>query len=155
LGNSDRVDLDAAEFLSKLCDDLEELHKGLRPIGVRIHTGNVPLTPHRAMIAGIMLNESVTNAFKYAFPDNRPGEIDVSFDFVDPSDPQTICLSVTDNGVGPSGEKNPHSTGMGQRIMHAMSSQLNGTYALTREGDKTISRVCFPVKKVDPRNARR
>jgi two-component sensor histidine kinase len=142
IGPGQRSELDASAFIASLCEDFQKLQDGLRPIRILTQIGDVPMTPHRAMLVGIMLNESVTNAFKYAFPDDRSGTISILFDF----EGDSICLSITDDGVGfDPASKGP--TGMGQKIMQAMSSQLGGSYTLLREGNLTVSRACFPANQ--------
>lgn len=142
VGGSERSSMDAAGFITALCDDLRKLHAGLRPISIQVNSTDVALTPHRAMMVGIMLNESVTNAFKYAFPDNRKGNIEVTFEQVGDN---SLCLSVRDDGVG-AASLCPSKSGMGSRIMNAMSSQLGGTYVLERVDNHTVSKVCFPAQ---------
>jgi two-component sensor histidine kinase len=50
-----------------------------------------------AVPCGLMLNELITNALKYAFPDGRDGEINI---VLHPIDEKEIELRVSDNGVG-------------------------------------------------------
>ena len=51
----------------------------------------------KALPVGLILNELVTNAIKYAFPQNRSGNIQVRL-FRSPGE---LCVAVADDGVGP------------------------------------------------------
>ena len=51
----------------------------------------------QAIPCGLVMNEVLTNAFKYAFPDNRPGTITIGLHNVDGGQ---IDLLISDDGVG-------------------------------------------------------
>jgi two-component sensor histidine kinase len=132
-------DLSTAKFLEDICHDLSKAHLGLRPIDIVVNVEPVVLKPHHAVIVGILVNESVTNALKYAFPENLGGTITVGLRHDVAL--RELVLTVSDNGAG---FVEQPSAGMGQRIMRAMSSQLHGTFALERINDLTVATVRFP-----------
>src|SRR5262249_43273788 len=66
-------------------------------IRTRIEIAEVCLPLQTAIPCGLILNELVTNALKYAFPAGRPGEIRIAFD-LDPAD--GFILTIADNGIG-------------------------------------------------------
>jgi len=76
-----------------------------------------------ALELGLIVNELVTNAFKYAFPDERAGTIDVVLRDSDP-----MVVEVRDNGVGCEEDE---VDGLGSRLMQLMAQQIGGT--LNRE----------------------
>ena len=71
------------------------------------------------MAIGIIVNELVMNAVKYAYPDG-PGPIHVELT----AQGDDLELAVADDGVGFQAQSDPRSTGMGQRIVTAMASKL-------------------------------
>lgn len=72
---------------------------------------------------GIIVNELVTNTLKYAFHENRPGRLEVSFH----SDDQKARLEVRDNGPGlPPGFSLDSSEGFGLKLVKLLSTQLQG-----------------------------
>ena len=82
----------------------------------------IEIDPDRAVAIGIIVNELVMNAVKYAYPDGAgPIHVDLSAQGDD------LLLAIADNGVGLSGRTDPRSTGMGQRIVSAMASKLEAT----------------------------
>jgi PAS domain S-box-containing protein len=77
----------------------------------------------RAALSGLVLNETISNALKHAFPDRRRATIRIGLR----ETPGGFVLSVADNGVGlPAGAAGRQSRSLGMRLMHALASQLDG-----------------------------
>ncbi|MFP4563837.1 MAG: PAS domain S-box protein [Spirochaetia bacterium] len=97
---------------------------------------------------GLIFNELLTNAVKYAFPDDRDGSIHVSFRTEGSGGVRFVCLEVADDGVGCDTsllEPGP-SSGLGLQIVDALAGQLGGTYE-SECGDGLVSRVRFPLSR--------
>lgn len=114
------------------------------------------LDAERAIQLGLVLNELVTNAFKYAFPDERHGTVRVHF----VRDGETFVLTVSDDGVGleatraVGGEERAaappgNGGGLGTRLLHALAAQLRGTITLRRgaDGVGTTAELRFPCAR--------
>jgi two-component sensor histidine kinase len=112
--------VEVSSFLEALCADLGNLMRDVRPIVVRVHADRYEAPSSQAVAIGLVVNELVTNAFKYAFPADRGGIIDVTL--TRSADRRTI--SVSDDGVGCA--ENPRE-GLGSRIVRLLVRQLNGT----------------------------
>jgi PAS domain S-box-containing protein len=94
-----------------------------------------------ASACGIILNELVSNALKFAFPPGHSGEImiDVS------SKPREMIIVVDDNGVGPGeGFSVEHATGLGMRIVAVLVEQYHGRISYSRT-DHTVFTVSIPL----------
>lgn len=92
---------------------------------------------------GMVLNELVTNAFKYAFPDERSGKIRVSLERYEPT---RLRLAVEDDGVGIPEGLNPGSTGgFGFLLIQALAQQVRGTIEVNRNG-KTVFLFTLPLE---------
>lgn len=127
------------DYLRDLCHGLGELLRDVRPIAVSVEVERIELPTSVAVPLGLLTNELVTNAFKYAFPHDRGGLIRMSLKWVDTARAELI---VADDGVGYSGEPRP---GLGTRLTTPFARQLGGTIA--REIDDPGCRVVvnFPL----------
>ena len=102
----------------------------------------VEIDPDRAVAIGIIVNELVMNAVKYAYPDG-PGPIHVVLDAQD----DDLVLSIADNGVGLNVKTDPRSTGMGQRIVTAMASKLEAN--VERDPAHAGTRIVLRFRRIN------
>jgi two-component sensor histidine kinase len=110
------------QYLDALLEDLRRSAEGNKMSRLTLKAEQIEIDPDRAVAIGIIVNELVMNAVKYAYPDCA-GPIHVDLDTVD----DDLLLSISDDGVGLNGKSDPRSTGMGQRIVSAMASKLEAT----------------------------
>lgn len=83
-----------------------------------------------AMHCGLILNELITNSLKYAFGDNRQGEIRVRVRSL-PEGKTELCVS--DNGIGLPADIDPETGGsMGLLLINALSQQIHADLKLDR-----------------------
>ncbi|MBM1169676.1 sensor histidine kinase [Microvirga arabica] len=136
---------DSRSFIEELCRDLESALIGLRPIRLDIEAESHPIPLNQAVSVGLITNELLVNALKYAFPDDREGHVSVTFTRAG----QEYCLAVSDNGVGPSATResasSSSSTGLGQRLIRSFVAQLGGRHEIKMGSPGTHAQVCFPV----------
>ncbi len=75
-----------------------------------------------------MLNEIISNAYKYAFSDTDTGKILIKLTY----DTDHITLSVSDNGKGmPEGFDIEKSSSLGMKLMKGIADQYDGLLAVT------------------------
>ena len=85
----------------------------------------VSLDLDTAIPVGLITNELVTNALKYAFTGRTTGEILVKLSAAGP-DEYTLCVS--DNGVGlPKGFSFQKATSLGLRLVRILTKQMRGS----------------------------
>jgi PAS domain S-box-containing protein len=109
---------------------------------IRLHTDldELVFDLDTAVPCGLILNELLSNALKYAFPDGRPGDIHV----VLRAEVGHMTLSVRDTGVGlPADLDFRHTESLGLQIVSMLTEQLGGTITLTRELGTAFT-VTFP-----------
>ena len=108
-----------------------------RPIRVALDVDPVTLDLDIATSCGLILNELLSNALKYAFPEGRDGVISVTFRCSDGS----ATLVVADNGVGlpkvPAGQEPAPSLGL--RLVTALVGQLHGSWLVEGEGGTRVT----------------
>jgi two-component sensor histidine kinase/CheY-like chemotaxis protein len=110
------------QYLDALLEDLRRSAEGNRMSRLTLKSESIEIDPDRAVAIGIIVNELVMNAVKYAYPDGA-GPIHVDLRAQD----DHLLLSIADDGVGLNVKSDPRSTGMGQRIVTAMASKLEAS----------------------------
>ncbi|SDB72329.1 Two-component sensor histidine kinase, contains HisKA and HATPase domains [Belnapia rosea] len=155
----DPTSVDSRTFIEGLAMELARTHatEGLRPVVLTAMAEAHPIDSERAILVGLVLNECVTNALKYAFPDERPGRVRVQFIQLD----RDFLLTIEDDGTGTPPEDQtaagsrtrPLGTGLGTRLLRGMAAQLRGTF--TRGpgpgGIGTHVEMRFPARVVGAR----
>jgi two-component sensor histidine kinase len=133
------------DFLRELVGDLQAAHFSEGGVRLELEADRQALPVKTATTLGLTVNELVTNAAKYAFPNGR-GVIEVSFRRQGDVD----TLTVADDGVGP-GDK-VQGTGMGSDLMGRLAGQLGGEFRRGRrpDGRGTIATVTIPAKSITP-----
>jgi two-component sensor histidine kinase len=129
------------QYLDALLEDLRRSAEGNRMSRLTLKAEPIEIDPDRAVAIGIIVNELVMNAVKYAYPDGA-GPIDVALH----AQGDDLELSIADNGVGLNGKTDPRSTGMGQRIVTAMASKLEAS--VERDPDHAGTRIVVRFRRV-------
>lgn len=136
------IDLvDVGKYLNNLISDIQKIH---HQDGVTISCNNPPiqLNGQSLIFLGIIINELITNAIKYAFPGTEKGS--VLIEITEEEDDQ-LKLSVIDDGIGI--PENPHesrSSGLGMTIIQALVDQIKGSLAVVPRRKGTQFDITFP-----------
>lgn len=123
--------IDMYWYIHELVSYMKECFNTDRKISFMLDINPVELDVSQAVPLGLILNEAITNAIKYAFPDNRKGQITISLKH----GIENICeLSVADNGIGlVSGFDPQTSESLGMSLMQGLSEQLDGSLSVTNK----------------------
>ena len=135
-GDLARVDL--VEYIENLTRNLFQSYRvGNQAISLTCHIEPIYLGLDTAIPCGLIINELVTNALKYAFPTGgQSGQIEVVFKAVGN---HQLCLTVRDDGVGlPSELELEQATTLGLILVTTLVKQLNGTLEIKREAGTEI-----------------
>jgi two-component sensor histidine kinase len=130
--SADLAHVDFAGYLRKLTTDLFHTYgaDGAR-IKLAVEGEGVFLTVDKAIPASLIVNELISNAFKYAFPGDRAGTLRVA---VTPTGPGRVQLAVDDDGVGlPAVFIFNEAPSLGLQLVRTLSDQLEGRLELDRE----------------------
>jgi two-component sensor histidine kinase len=133
---ADLAQLNLAEYLHSLAHYLFHAY-GVNSERITLHIAadTVSLDLDTAMPLGIIINELVSNALKYAFPDARPGEIRIELQ----ADQGQLCLTVSDNGIGFPEELDPAAAStLGLQLVSMLTSHLHGQMNLRRHEGTTF-----------------
>ncbi len=136
----DVASVDMQEYLGALVGELAETwSSNCAPRSVTLNSESVRLPTDRAVSLGVIVNELVSNACKYAYSEDGPGEVRVAL-HRDGDD--GFLLIVEDDGVGIPKDQPPRGTGIGTRVIRAMAQSLQSTI----EFDPTHSGVRAVLK---------
>ena len=94
-------------------------------VKIIIEVADKPVDITAAIPMGLIVNELLTNAIKYAFPSEKSGEIKILMSI---DDDNTYCLTICDNGIGLPADFNiEKADSFGLHLVFMLVQQLNGT----------------------------
>jgi two-component sensor histidine kinase len=119
--NADYENIDLVEYLREIIGDLETT---VAPCKIQFDAPEeIQFAADRTILVGLIINELVSNAGKYAYPDCPGGTIWVRA-LLQP-DQQAVLMSVRDEGAGlPPGFDPVTSKRLGTRLVNALAKQL-------------------------------
>ena len=136
--NDDLSVIEMQGYIESLVNSVQSVFKkGGHNINITIDAEGVELDIDRAIPFGLILNELVSNTFKYAFPeDDENGKIYIHLR----KNGDQGFFEYTDNGVGLSEDSEERvNSSMGVRLMKRLVNQLQSTLNI----DKTTEGVRF------------
>jgi PAS domain S-box-containing protein len=123
----------------KFSEYVENIVSGLfRSYGIQKEVVNLyldvdetPLNLNTAIPAGLIVTELVANVLKHAFPENRKGNLWLSFHS---ADPDVYNLTVKDDGIGfKNGVQLETAESLGLRLVKTLVTQLRGTVDIRKD----------------------
>ena len=143
--HNERGEVDFGAYVRDLTDALFVSYGvDRKTINLVVDTSYAFLSLDAAVPCGLIVNELVSNALKYAFPGGRTGEIRVSL--LGDNEGRTV-LMVRDNGIGLPPDSNlDTSTSLGLRLVKMLAQQLGAEIHV--DGSKGAE---FRIKFVDGR----
>ncbi|CAN7471135.1 response regulator [Phenylobacterium sp. LjRoot219] len=125
LYTSDDVEaVDMAAYLNSLVRELADSWSGA--VGLRLTAEPVRLDTDRAVSLGVIVNELITNACKYAYGPGEAGEVRI---ILTHDAEQGLRLVVEDDGRGWTPGEPAQGTGLGARVIRAMAESLGAQIA--------------------------
>lgn len=142
--NADYEKIDLAAYLREVLKDLEA---EISPCQIHFETsGETQLAADRSILVGLIVNELVSNAAKYAYPNMSGGEIWV--EMAKMRGP-AVLVSVRDEGVGmPAGFDPSSSKRLGSRLVIALSKQLGAELTQPPSASGTNFTLLVPMEPV-------
>ncbi len=138
-------EIDFAGYIKNLTDYLLHSYniKGENVI-IQTDTENIPIEIDMAVPLGLIINELVTNAFKYAFKKTTHGKILVRLHL---KESDNLFLEVSDNGSGIAESIDyQNTTSLGLQLVCSLTQQIEGVIELNRENGTRFG-ITFPYKK--------
>ena len=127
--DSGLVDFD--EYIHLLIKELSTLYKSDNKINTRILSKGMKFDVDTAIPLGLIINEIITNSYKYAFNRGKENRLSIS---INKQDKDNFKLIISDNGPGISGEFDiKKAKSLGLRLVNRLVKQLQGSLNLTNE----------------------
>jgi len=127
--------IDMQSYITEFVDYLRDSFGSPSNIGIGLEIEPLSLTIAHAIPLGLVINEAVTNAFKYAFPRGRKGLISVRLCQTG----RKIVLTIADDGAGfdyKPDDSGRNSFGLG--LMEGLTREIRGAFRLDGTNGTTI-----------------
>jgi PAS domain S-box-containing protein len=129
--SEDMANINYGEYVRSLTNHLfNSSLTSLPGVTLKINADDVFLKVDKAIPCALIINELVTNAIKYGFPQGQQGEIIVGLQSADKG---KVILTVADNGVGLPADFNMNDLEtLGMQIISALAKKLHGSIKIDR-----------------------
>ncbi len=118
-----------AGYIEEVVAYLSDSYNLSQPIAFHLSVDDIELDVTQAVPLGLIINEAITNVFKYAFPGGRAGNVNLTLQ----RRAEAACeLTIADDGVGLPASYDPSgSRSLGMTLLHGFSDQLGGELTIT------------------------
>lgn len=143
--SDDLANLDIRVYVGQITSYLSKIYiDPNRPVHIDLDIDEICLDLDKSIACGLIINELVTNALKYAFTDIEKREIHIRFK---QEAPNRIFLAVSDTGTGLSESIDPdHIETLGLKIVQMLAQdQLDGNLSIV-QGERLSFCIDFPLK---------
>lgn len=139
--NNSIVELNFKSYIENLTAEIKNSLGSNKPVEIHLDANVVMLDLSTAIPCGLILNELITNSFKYASSETKSLVIDIKMRQQD----TTVELEVRDNGKGlpENWKENNHSLGM--ELINSLSQQIDGTHQFKNDNGLVFELV-FKLK---------
>ncbi|MBK6539775.1 MAG: tetratricopeptide repeat protein [Flavobacteriales bacterium] len=123
------------EYVEKLVTGLVTSYAMGERVRTVIEVEDIALDVDTAVPIGLVLNELVTNALKYAWPDDRTGILKVRLAHTT----DALALVVADDGMGNATAPSSHdASGFGLNMVRTFAAKLKAEWSMTNEKGTTV-----------------
>lgn len=133
------------EYVSVLVQTLQETYKDKKKhiiLSMRMEMEDAFFTMDTALPCGLILNELVTNCYKYAFRKKKEGRILISMK----KNKEVYTMVVSDNGSGIPKNIDHHTTAsLGLQLVSALTEQLKGKIKIERKNGTAFTITFKPI----------
>lgn len=117
------------EYINELVNHVQDSFDARNRIVFEPDIEPLDLDVSQAIPLGLIINESIVNAIKYAFPGDREGMVSISLQH---NGPDQLLLNIWDNGVGlPAGLDVMENNSLGFDLVRGLAKQLKGRLTIT------------------------
>ena len=136
--------IEMKDYFHNLSESILDTFNAAGKISITLPMPPLNLDIDTAVPIGLITNELLTNAIKYAFPSNQSGEIRISL--TETGSNNGLVFQLSDNGIGRQNNNSPKGTGFGTELVNLLVKQLEGSLTVN-SGNGTIIIIHFKNKK--------
>ena len=123
--------IDFDKYIHILVKELSSIYASDKKVKIEVLSKNMMFDVDTAIPLGLIVNELITNAYKYAFKNNNFNKLAISIENLDDSNYKLI---VSDNGKGmPPSFDIQKSKSLGLRLVNRLVKQLQGNLELVND----------------------
>lgn len=115
--------IEMKDYFINLSENILDTFNAEDRVKIECTMDDLELDVDTAVPIGLIVNELLTNALKYAFPQDQQGVINIS---LEKDREHNLKLEVSDNGIGKTAGIAPKGTGFGSQLIELLTRQLNG-----------------------------
>lgn len=127
--------IEMKDYFVNLGEGILDAFNAEEKVKIEFAMDNLELDVDTAVPIGLIVNELLTNALKYAFPKEAKGKILIS---LSQSTPEILTLRVRDNGIGKQEGLAPKGTGFGTQLVQLLTKQLDGQMQEQQDNGTTL-----------------
>ncbi len=134
------AEIDFADYIQRLVAHVVRSYGAIGRVRTRLRLETLFCHRDVALPCGLIVNEVLSNALKYAFPDGKAGEVEIE---LRRQAGGRVHLRITDNGIGlPGGWDWEASSTLGLRLVRTLARQLEAEPQVT-SGSGTRFSIAF------------
>ncbi|MBM9592527.1 PAS domain S-box protein [Leptospira sp. 201903075] len=149
--SEDLESVDLRKYIEDLVFSLHDIFV-LNPTKIRfdVKLEDIRLDLKRTLPLGLILNELLTNALKYAYPNEKGGDVRIHLSRSN----ENIILSVGDDGDGlPDSVNIEKGNHFGYELIRSLTSQLKGVFSsVSKKGEGLNIMISFPLHSNDKKS---
>jgi two-component sensor histidine kinase len=134
--NDNLSTIDMHWYIPELVSYLKSVFDADHKIAFLLDIDHVDLDVAQAMPLGLILNEAIINALKYAYPETHKGEVKI---FLKEKQDNLYQLIISDNGVGVPDFELKNRNSLGMNLMYGLSNQIEGSFEVESKNGLSIT----------------
>ena len=128
--------INMVDYIHELVNHLRDSFNIRQSIQFKLQIDKVELDLSHCIPLGLILNEAITNAIKYAFEKTNESVISISFQRISNN---RFSLKISDNGIGlPKNFNTLNQTSMGMKLMYGLTDDIDGALSITNDSGTKI-----------------
>lgn len=137
--------VDIQSYFEQLCEEIITVFGDEdNEIEYVVNTNNLKLDIDTVIPLGLIVNELITNAIKYAFQEKGDGEINI----IVSQEGEKLLVLVKDNGIGMTEESLKKANSFGWKMMRSLSRKLEAEIKIKNDSGTTVELTAARYKLV-------